>query len=372
MNRCPSTRLDPGEERQPRHTRVTLLCLALICWSSVLSRAQQSAPTASRQASSTQSTEALDAAKTTGVILGTVTDSDGALVASAQVVLLQESTHQARSTQTDSAGEFHFEGVAPGDFRLTITSQGLAPASVSGTLKPAEISAMPTIRLRVATANTEVNVSSLTQTEVATEQVHAEEEQRVLGVIPNYFVSYANHPAPLRAKQKFGLGWHVILDPTNFLFAGAAAGIEQASNTFPGYGGGPQGYGKRYGAALVDSTSSTLLRGSVYPSLFHQDPRYFYKGSGTVWQRARYALATAVICKGDNGRWQPNYSGILGDLSAGALSNLYYPASSRNGAALTFENGLLSTAGIGVGHLMQEFLFKHVSTHVPKSGKPQP
>jgi hypothetical protein len=190
----------------------------------------------------------------------------------------------------------------------------------------------------------------------------------VLGIVPNYFVTYDKHPAPLDSKQKFSLGFHEVLDPTSFLFAGAAAGIEQAGNIFPGYGSGPAAYGKRYGASLAGEMTSVLFRDSIYPSLFHQDPRYYYKGTGTTWQRTKYALATAVICKGDNGRWQTNYSGILGSLSSGALANLYYAPSDRHGAALTFESGALSIVGTGLLHVMQEFVFRNYTSHSHGAG----
>jgi hypothetical protein len=219
--------------------------------------------------------------------------------------------------------------------------------------------------MRIAYSNTQVNVTA-SQQEIAQEEVHAEEQQRVVGFVPNYFVTYSKNVAPLTAKQKYSLGFHVILDPTHFLFAGIAAGIEQADDAFPGYHQGAAGYGKRYGASLADSTTATLLRGSVYPALFHQDPRYFYKGTGTNWERTKYALETAVICKGDNGHWQPNYSDLAGELTAAGLSNIYYAPSDRHGAGLTFENAFLGLAGVGVGHLLQEFVFKHLTKNVPK------
>jgi len=299
-----------------------------------------------------------------GTVSGTVTDSDGALVAGAKVTLA--GSKDSRTAISGSDGRFRFSGVPAGEFTLKIAAAGLAAGSVAVTLHASEVYEMPPIALRVATANSEVMVT-LSPHDIAEAEVKAEEQQRVIGFIPNYFVSYNKNPEPLRAKQKFGLGFHVVFDSTNFLFAGLNAGIEQANDTFPGYHGGAEGYGKRYGAALALSSSATLFRGSIYPALFHQDPRYFYKGTGTVWARARYALATAVICKGDNGRWQPNYSGILGDLSAGALANAYLPASSRDGAAVTFEGGLLSTAGVGFGHLLQEFVFRHVTTHAQRT-----
>ena len=119
---------------------------------------------------------------------------------------------------------------------------------------------------------------------------------------------------------------------------GAVAGIEQANHTFAGYGQGAQGYGKRFGANYADGFVGNMIGGAILPSLFKQDPRYFYKGTGPVRSRALYAIATAVICKGDNGHWQLNYSGILGGLAAGGISNLYYPASDRSGVEVTFEN----------------------------------
>jgi hypothetical protein len=299
-----------------------------------------------------------------GQISGTVTDADGALVPGARVTLSRGSGvgGAKRTTVTDGAGGFRFEDVAPGRFRLTIVARGLAEGETAGTLLPGQTYEAATIVLAVATADVSVEVN-LPRQEVAEEQVKDEEQQRVIGIIPNYFVTYSRDPAPLSAKQKFNLAGHVIFDPTNFLFSGVAAGIEQANGTFPGYGPGWPGFGKRYGAALADATTSTLLRGAVFPALFRQDPRYYYKGTGSVRSRALYALETALICKGDDGRWQPNYSSFLGALGSGAISNAYYPASSRDGAALTFENGLLGIAGVGVGHLAQEFLFKRFTHH---------
>ena len=304
-------------------------------------------------------------------VSGTVTDVDGALVAGATVTLSSASVTTGKTVATDSQGRFKFVGVVPGNLTLSVSATGLAPGSASATVQAGQIFEAAPVVLRVATANSEVMVT-LTKTEIATEDVRVAETQRFVGFIPNYYVSYSRQFVPLDAKQKFGLGFHVVLDPTNFLFAAVTAGIEQANDTIPGYGRGPDGYGKRYGAALALASSATLFRGALFPALFHQDPRYFYKGTGTVWARTWYALSTAVRCKGDNGRWQPNYAGIVGDLSAGALTNAYYPASSRDGAALTFENGLLSTAGVGVGHVLQEFLFKRLTTHTPKAGATAP
>ena len=108
-----------------------------------------------------------------------------------------------------------------------------------------------------------------------------------------------------------------------------------------------------------------MIGGAVLPSLFKQDPRYFYKGTGTTRSRVLYAVSMSVICKGDNGHWQLNYSGILGGLAAGGISNAYYPASNRDGATLTFENALIGIAGSAVQNIFQEFLVRRLTPKVP-------
>ena len=134
----------------------------------------------------------------------------------------------------------------------------------------------------------------------------------MLGFIPNFYVSYDPTALALRPKQKFELAWKTTVDPFSFVLIGAVSGIQQSHNTFGGYGQGAQGYGKRYGAAYADFVTGTFIGGAVLPSLLKQDPRYFYKGTGSTRSRALYAIAIAVMSKGDNGRWQPAYSKFWG------------------------------------------------------------
>ena len=216
----------------------------------------------------------------------------------------------------------------------------------------------------VATALTEVRVG-LSPIEVAQEQVQDEEKQRVLGFIPNFYVSYAPHPVPLSSKQKFDLAWRTVIDPVSFGLIGVVAGIQQSQDDFSGYGQGAQGYGKRYGASYANFVSGTFIGSAMLPSLLKQDPRYFYKGTSSKRSRILYALANAVICKGDNGKWQPNYSSILGSLAAGAISNLYYPEKDRDGVALTFEGGAIGTGATAGANLIQEFLIKKLTPKLP-------
>ncbi len=298
-----------------------------------------------------------------GVIFGSVTDSDGDLVPGAKVVLKSSAEATERTAVSDSGGRFHFSGVAAGAFEMTATAKGLASGTIKGTVEAGGVFDAPAIRLGGATSTTVVTVTPETEHQIATQEVKQEEKQRVLGIAPNYFVTYDKHPVPLAAGQKFNLSLHSILDPTHFAFAAAVGGYEQEVNMFPGFGTGPASYGKRVGALLATTTTSELLRQAVYPSLFHEDPRYIYDGEGSTGSRLKYALRSAVICRKDNGRDGIYWSAILGGLTAGAISNLYYAPSDRHGVGLTFESGALSIAGEAFSHVLQEFLYRRFTTH---------
>ena len=263
----------------------------------------------------------------TGSITGTVVDKDGAAIPNAKVVLT-EGTFSAQSVSGND-GSFTFKDVPASVFQLSLSASGFGTQTVSAVLEPGEDHILAPVQLVVSTT-IEVNVTQ-TREEIAEEQIRVQEKQRLFGVVPNYYVSYASDAVPLNTRQKFQLGWKFAVNPFSFGMAGFIAGIAQANNSFSGYGQGAQGYAKRFGATYADFVSGTFFGNVIFPALFKQDPRYFYKGTGSKKSRFLYAVANAVICKGDNGHWQPNYSSVLGSLAAGGLSNLYYPASNRNG-----------------------------------------
>lgn len=252
---------------------------------------------------------------------------------------------------------------------VTISASGFRALTISGTLHPAEMFVNEHIALELAANVTEVEVVVPHQ-EVAQEEMKVEEKQRVLGVIPNFYVSYIPDAAPLNSKQKFELAWKSVLDPMTFVFAGAAAGFEQSQDAFSGYGQGAQGYAKRFGASYGDTVVGTFIGSALLPSLLKQDPRYFYKGVGSTRSRLFYALANAVITKGDNKKWQPNYSSIGGSFAAGGISNLYYPAEER-GAANTIENALIAIGESAAANVFQEFVVRKftpsLNRHHPES-----
>jgi hypothetical protein len=196
--------------------------------------------------------------------------------------------------------------------------------------------------------------SALSQQQLAAEQLRQQEKQRIVGVVPNFNVSYNGDAAPLSPAQKLHLAIRSAVDPVAFVVAGVDAARSQAQNDFPGYGQGMQGYGKRWGAAYADNFDGTLLGNALFPILFKEDPRYFRQGTGSFSSRLFYSLSTTVWSKRDNGTWGPNYANVLGNLAAGGISNLYYPASDR-GADLTFERGFTVTAYGALGGVFNEF-----------------
>jgi hypothetical protein len=283
--------------------------------------------------------------------------------AGATVRLTRDGQSVDQETLSGDDGQFSFPNVAPGSFHLTITSAGFATQAFDGNLKSAENYAVPQIVLTIATAVTEIRVVP-SQFEVAEEQIKVQEQQRALGILPNFYVSYIANAAPLSPKQKFELAGKTIVDPVTFGVTAAIAGLQQSDDELGGYGQGAQGYAKRYGAAYADTVTGTMIGSAILPSLLKQDPRYFYKGTGSKRSRVLYALANSVICRGDNGHWQANYSGILGSLAAGGISNLYYPAADR-GAGLTFENTLIGIGATAATNVLQEFVIRKLTPKLP-------
>jgi hypothetical protein len=306
-----------------------------------------------------------------GMISGTVLDTHGDLLQGAQVTLTGQSGSAVRTVHSGSDGQFVFTALRPGLYTVTVNAPGMRTfTSPQMPLQAGEARIVPSVTLSVSGGATSITVSGNSE-QVAEEQMHIALQQRVGGVIPNFYSTYDWNAPPMRAKQKFQLSVRSIIDPVSFLSIAGLAGAEQYKGIFPAYGSGLEGYGKRYGAAFANHTSGTLLSRAVFPSIFHQDPRYFYKGKGSIASRALYAVSAAVMARGDNGRWQPNYSHVLGNFSAAAISNLYYPAADR-GASLVLLNGLGDLGANAVSNLIREFVLKGITSHVPEGANGQP
>lgn len=292
-----------------------------------------------------------------GMISGTVLDLNGDLVPGATVTLDDEVSIDRQITIANESAAFEFREIKLGvPYRARVTASGFkewdSPTIILTPDRP--VFFVTDVKLRILQAENSVTVRASTS-EVATAQLHLEEQQRVLRLIPNFYTVYSSQNAvPLTAKLKFQLAMRVSVDPVTVTGVAFLAGVRQAGGT-PNYGQGAKAYGQRVGAEAAAGFSDILIGGAILPSLLHQDPRYFYQGTGTTRSRLGHALGAPFICRGDNGRVQPNYSSIGGDLASSALMNTYYPQSNR-GAGLVFGQFAISTAERELSGVMQEFV----------------
>jgi len=296
-----------------------------------------------------------------------VLDVSGASVSGAQVNLMHEDGTELHMMESEADGGFNFTKIPPGSYLVIVNAKDFATfTSAEFAIAEQQIYEVPNVSLSVAAANMAVTVHP---TEfIAAEQIRAAEKQRLMGVIPNFYTSYTFDAAPLTAKQKFLFAVRGTFDPVSMVGVAFGAGIEQATNAYAGYGQGAAGYGKRFAAKFADGRSSDFLTHAVFPSLLHQDPRYYYLGSGSVKARLAHAVGSAFFTRTDNGLTAPNYSYFLGDFGSAALSNLYYPRANR-GAGLVFTNAAVGLAGRIGGNILREFS-KRLTTNASGTGKP--
>jgi hypothetical protein len=291
----------------------------------------------------------------TGTIVGTVTDVNGDTVPNATAVLQGPGANDRVTVTTNEEGFFEFRGLKPNvNYQVKVSAAGLADwTSPVVILDPEQYKILTDIELQVPMERTTVDVT-MTPEEVATEEVHIEEQQRVFGVIPNFYVVYDQNAVPLTPKLKFKLAFKVSSDPITAVGIAFLSATQQAGDT-PDFGQGWDAFGKRFGANAADGFTDIMIGGAILPSLLHQDPRYFYQGTGTTKSRMLHAMKNPFVCKGDNGKWQPNFSSLGGDLASSAISNLYYPKSNR-GVGLVFGNFAIGEAERIASSLAQEFL----------------
>ena len=310
------------------------------------------------------STSVLSAARQDGTIVGTVVDTSAAPVAHATVRLSLNAREPDRETQSSDGGDFTFWNVPPGAFQLSVTAPGFSVRTISGELRASEELKLPPTTLAVAAFDTGVIVTP-TQEQVAEAQIKEEEKQRIIGIFPNYFVNYDADAAPLNVSQKFELTWKGFVDPTAFISTAVGAAIDQARHLNKGFGPGASGYLKRYGASYADFATERVIGKVLMPTLFRQDPRYFYKGTGGVAGRFWYAASRSVICRGDNKEPQVCYSSLISHIGADVLTNYYYPPIDRDSTRQIFETTAIGIGGRAVGNLFQEFVARKLSRKKP-------
>lgn len=299
-----------------------------------------------------------------GSISGTVKETSGAPMAGAQVTVVGKRPPIHRTMAVDDQGNYAFPGLPGESYTVTVMAPEMEPvAPVTVPLGQGEAYKLPIIATPLPKFTATVHVTA-SPVQIATAEVHEQEKQRVLGVIPNFYTSYLWNAAPMTSKLKYHLFLRSAVDPITIAGSAAVAGVEQWQNVYPGYGGGWQGYGKRFGASYTDSLVSRLVGDALLPALFHQDPRYFYRGSGTWEKRTGYALQESLLCRSDSGKHQFAYSRVLGAFIAAGFSNVYHSSEDRS-AGTTFRDAGVIIGADAVENVLREFLSRSLTSNVP-------
>jgi hypothetical protein len=180
------------------------------------------------------------------------------------------------------------------------------------------------------------------------------ENKRVFGIIPNYrtFPTLTNYK-PLKPKEKFKIAKDDSFDRGTVVLAGEFAAEGKLINSNPSFGQGIKGYSRYFGAAYADMVIGDFMTEGVYPTILHQDPRYFRRGTGSGWSRLGYAMGQIFWTHTDSGGTQFNFSEIVGNSTAVAISSAYYPDGRDVSSAVS---KLGSQIGIDMaGNILKEF-----------------
>ncbi|HUO59744.1 MAG TPA: carboxypeptidase-like regulatory domain-containing protein [Candidatus Acidoferrales bacterium] len=289
-----------------------------------------------------------------GTIMGTVVDTTGGVIPGATVVLQGPNNDRRTATSRDN-GFFEFKDVRAGiPYTVSASANGFGEwRSDQITVSPSQTAILSEVKLRVATVETTTTV--VPQEVIAVQQERALESQRLIGFIPNMYVSYEHDAVPLSSGLKFRLAVRALTDPVTIAGFTANAAMYQAAG-YPGYQLGAKGYGQRLGATFAGGWTKIMVGDAILPSVLHQDPRYFFQGTGTTKSRLKHALFSPFVTRTDDGRNAPNYSNFGGDLASGAIANAYYPDRDR-GAGLVVKSTLIGIGGRMANAVAQEFLF---------------
>jgi hypothetical protein len=294
-------------------------------------------------------------------IQGKATDPSGEPIFGA-LVFVEDANGSRFTSVTDDKGSFRISSLASGNYSVKISASAFSDWTTSNVPASATLESEPLLAVLQVAPNVTAVTVGLAPDEVAAEQISHELKQRTLAVIPNFYVSYEGQPAPLSPKRKFHLAMRLLVDPTTIAVAGMTAGIQQSKNSYWEWGQGAEGYAKRFAATYVTAAHNLVITSVLTASVLHQDPRYFYSGRGTVAQRTWYACESAFRTKGDNGKWQPPYAGLLGSVASSEISNTYYPGY-RTQYSLLGRSLMFHFVGLVAVNLAQEFLLKTLTSH---------
>jgi hypothetical protein len=180
------------------------------------------------------------------------------------------------------------------------------------------------------------------------------QDKHAFGVLPNYRTAEGDQPySPITTKQKFKIAWSDTIDGPSFALAAMFSSISQINDTDPSFGQGVKGYAHRYATGLTDQIVGNFLTEATMPTLFHQDPRYFRKGHGSVISRVGWAVSRSVVARNDSGAYNFNFAEFVGNGMVAALGNSYYP--DERGLSPTMQRMFTQIGTDTISQVLKEF-----------------
>jgi hypothetical protein len=196
------------------------------------------------------------------------------------------------------------------------------------------------------------------------------EDKRILGIFTNHRTAEESAAlTPLTPRGKLTIAWQDTTDRAIFVQAAFLAGIGQATNDNPSFGQGMQGYAKRYATAYADFAIQNFMTEGLFPTILHQDPRYFRRRTGTGRSRLAYAVSRLFVTRTDSGKHQFNYSEVVGGAAALAISNAYHP-DGRNASA-NLQRYAVQLSFDAASNVLKEF-WPDLKRRLPRRLAPQP
>ena len=268
------------------------------------------------------------------------------------------------SAQASSAGFRNDTVLAFAELTEAPTPQN-TPAASGVQTTPAQSSSSPDSSSQSGSQPAAQSPDARTRHDQAEQQLKQQEHQRVGGVMAAFNTTQNRDAVPLGSRQKFELFFKSETDPWPFLLSGIVAGIGQADGSYPTWGQGMQGYGKRFGAAYSDAFIGNFFGNAVLTSLLHEDPRFFQKTDGSAMSRTLWAASSTVWARRDNGKWGPNYANVGGNFIGAAIARVYYPPDERTVLDVINDGLIVSAEGI-VGAEVIEWWPSIVRHHMRK------
>ncbi len=162
------------------------------------------------------------------------------------------------------------------------------------------------------------------------QDLEGKQTRRILGIVPNFRSVSVDEKLPaLSVRDKFKLSMDDNFDYSGFIYVGMLAGLAQIEGSYPEFHSGAPAFARYYWHNFADTADGNLMTEFVVPVATHEDPRYYTLGRGGLIKRTGYAVSRLLVTRTDSGGRSFNYSEIVGNGAAAAISGFYYPGQER-------------------------------------------